>query len=361
MKNKNIILFSSGVSEQKGVLGDIMLALSKKGYSCSDWRKLFKCANDADHIALLPTLIKKIPTFDYAVLICEGHDLTTIRHGEAAEQVKTMRDNVLFEIGLCAMALGLSRTLLITDRDVRIPDDLIGVNKALAVKRILMPGGTEADRAANAEEIARQVDEYIRQTGETLHQVVIGAACSTACGYVSNFICRVLEHMDEEICFMADGRTEVRRVPLEKVYLHIMLLEEMQVDAEERLKPVKADLIKGRILTARSRPADFDCYFEGDALHIVDYPTNIVTSYDTARMVLELDADDAMDLNAQDRFVAKELNLYESTLRSILNRQHIGQIIRHFYASLPEKEQERMMARILDVVENRLTITRTRI
>ena len=361
MRNKNIILFSSGVSEQNGILGDIMVALSKKGYCCSDWRKLFTSANDVNHIALLPTLIKKIPTFDYAVLICEGHDLTTICRNNVTEQVKTMRDNVLFEIGLCSMALGLSRTLLVTDQDVRIPDDLIGVNEALAVKRIFMPGDTHATQSNCAEDIARQIDEYIDQTGDTLHQVVIGAACSTACGYVSNFISRVLEHIDDDIYITADRKTEVRKVPLEKVYLHIMLLEEVNADTEEKLKCVKADLIKGKILSARSRPADFDCYIEDNALHIVDYPTNIVTSYDTAKMILELDADDLLDLNAQKRFIAKELNLYESTLKSILNRQHINQIIQHFYAFLPDEEKARITDQVCDVVENRLTITRTRI
>ena len=359
MKNRNIILFSSGVSEQNGVLGEVRTALARRGYCCSDWRELFASANDANRIALLPTLIKKIPTFDYAVLICEGHDLTTICRSGATEQVKSMRDNVLFEIGLCAMALGLSRTILVTDRDVRIPDDLVGVNDALAIERINLYD--DAGQLCDAEGIARQIDAYVQETGDALHQVVIGAACSTACGYISNFVSRVLEHADEEICITMDGRTETMHLPIDRIHLHIHLLEEIDAEVEEKLTRVKAGLARGRISSARSRPANFDCYFEGDELHIVDYPTNMITSYETARMILELDADDALDQDAQRRFTAKELNLYESTLRSLLNREHIGQVIRQFYASVPESAQQRIADRVLDVVENRLTIQRMRL
>ncbi|HHU53869.1 MAG TPA: nucleotide-binding protein [Clostridiaceae bacterium] len=119
MKNKHIILFSSGISEEKGILDSLVSTLEVKGYMCSYWRDLFSGANDSDNIAILPMLIKKIPTFDYAILVCEGHDITTIQRQGTLEQVYTMRDNVLFEIGLCVMALGLSKTILVTDALVR--------------------------------------------------------------------------------------------------------------------------------------------------------------------------------------------------------------------------------------------------
>ena len=37
------------------------------------------CAKDSRNISLLPMLVKKIPTFDFAVLICEGHDRTMVQ------------------------------------------------------------------------------------------------------------------------------------------------------------------------------------------------------------------------------------------------------------------------------------------
>jgi len=132
---KNIVIFSSGISEQNGLTDSIKYTLDSMGYICVGWRDFFAGANHYDNIALLPMLIKKIPTFDFAVLIYEGHDTTHIFRGENSKVVRTMRDNVLFEIGLCAMAIGLNRTILVTDEDVHLPDDLYGKNGQIAIKR----------------------------------------------------------------------------------------------------------------------------------------------------------------------------------------------------------------------------------
>ena len=78
MRRQNIVIFSSRVSESNGILGYVKEALTVAGYNCGYWRDLFSGANDAQNIALLPTLRKKSPTFDFAVLICEGHDETII-------------------------------------------------------------------------------------------------------------------------------------------------------------------------------------------------------------------------------------------------------------------------------------------
>lgn len=78
-KNQNIILFSSGVSEESGLVAFVTEQLHKRGFNCYCWRELFRNSNDHNAIALLPMLIKKIPTFDFAVLICEGHDRTVLR------------------------------------------------------------------------------------------------------------------------------------------------------------------------------------------------------------------------------------------------------------------------------------------
>ena len=67
---------------------------------------------------------------------------------------------------------------------------------------------------------------------DNVQTAMIGAACSTACGYISNFISRVLEHIDDDIHITEDGETEIVRVPLDKIYLHIILLEEIDAATE---------------------------------------------------------------------------------------------------------------------------------
>lgn len=347
----NIVLFSSGVSEKNGTLDEISSSLRKRGYSCSMWRDLFATAHNADKIALLPMLIKKIPTFDYAVLICEGHDVTTMERDGDRENVRTMRDNVLFEIGLCTMALGLDKTIIVADDAVRLPEDLMGVSGESAVTKILLgsENGEYCDDngTLNGERIGKEIDEYIKLSSDITHQVVIGAASSTACGYVSNFLCRTLEHIDEEI--LVDGR--VITVSPEKVFIHIYLPE------ESGAKFYRDGLLKASVTAARDRPADFDCYFNGDEMHIVDVPTNTTTAYDTAKMILEMDADDDFDPDAEKRFTSKELKLYKNTLTALINRKYISEIINRHYAKDDDGRKEKMIEKVMDILQNRLFIS----
>jgi len=347
MKNNNIIIFSSSTSEKNGLLNNIQTGLSLKGYNCSIWRNLFSHARNMNHVALLPTLIKKIPTFDYAILICEGHDLTTIRRDSKTLQVKSMRDNVLFEIGLCTMALGLKRTILVTDSYVHLPDDLIGLNDTIALKQFIL---------SDFEQIVHEIDDYIKQTGDVLHQVIIGAASSTACGYISNFIFRILEHINDDINFSYAGKTFSMKVPLNKVFLDIVLPSNITPDILESLRKESRNLTQGCIYTARNRPVYFSCTFQNNELHIIDYPTNIVTSYDTAKIILNMDADDTLDYNAEQRFTTKELNLYESTLKSLLTPEFAAQVVEEHYPSFSENNKRKLMEQITDVICNRLSI-----
>ena len=366
MINRNIVLFSSGVSEQSGLLSALNHALTEKGYTCAYWRDLFRNARDEHNIALLPMLIKKIPTFDYAILICEGHDTTTIRRGDTAQSVQTMRDNVLFEIGLCVMALGLSRTILVTDPVVRLPDDLVGVGKTSALKRVLyQPSDPHSIRHANEEVLSHiaqierasaEIDSYIRQSGDVLTPVVIGAASSTACGYVSNFIFRTLEHIEKGIQDTDSG--EILYFSPDRICMHIVLPETFDAETSGKAEKALAKYRKAAVLFARNRRAEFRYFIRDDMLHIVDYPTSVVTSYDTARMILNMDADDTLDTSAAARFTAKELNLFEATLRAMLTREYLTQVVREQYAALPEDEREKIITDVLCVICDRIEIIR---
>lgn len=50
----------------------------------------------------------------------------------------------------------------------------------------------------------------------------------------------ISEHIDGDIYIMLHGKNEIRRIPLEKIYLRIMMLEEINAAAEEKQKLVKA-------------------------------------------------------------------------------------------------------------------------
>lgn len=357
MTNKNIVIFSSGISEKSGLTEGIKSRLNEMGYACSAWRELFSSAHDMSNIALLPMLIKKIPTFDFAVLVCEGHDVTYISRGERSETVKTMRDNVIFEIGLCAMAVGLNRTILVTDRDVHLPDDLRGVHGELALKRIEFPFESDGIRV-DTDSICRQIHLHIEQEKERINQIVIGAAASGACGYAANFVCRTLEHIDDEMTVWVDGEEKRMRVAPDKVHIHIIFPDTLNKEILDAIREEQQYLHRGSIPTARSRAAEFYFCFKGDEMHIIDYPTNIATSYDTARIILQMDADDTYDEKASTRFVEKEMALFESTLKTVLGESFIRQVIEEHYPVASDTQKEKMLRNVLDVVSNRLSVTR---
>jgi len=97
---------------------------------------------------------------------------------------------------------------------------------------------------------------------------------------------------------------------------------------------------------------------EKDGIHIYDYPTTLVTSYDTARMILDIKADDDEDPLARTRFYQKELDFFGVTLRIILNKNFISEKVNSYYPSLPDEEKDIMIQQILYIVEHNFLIER---
>ena len=375
MRKQNIILFSSGVSEGNGILFAVRDAFEKLGYQCSYWRDLFRGANDPQNIALLPVLIKKIPTFDFAVLICEGHDKTQLVRGGKLEVVSTMRDNVVFEIGLCTMALGMNRVILLTDGQARLPEDLTGVHQETAVKVIeyrpedrktyeraageaaeyLNAVGRQEDMYSGITDMVRDADAFIRENQSVLAPTVIGASVSTASGYVSNFVLRTLEKCNEG--FELDNSGKLTFFPDEKIFFHIVLpirySEQTPASAKNKMRQLRT----GRVPSARFRAAEFQFRIIGDEMHIIDYPTTLATSYQTARLILGMEADENADPKAEERFNAKELDLFGHALTALFRESFIDSTVRHFYHDDTKEEEDRLISRLLGMVR-RVSIER---
>jgi hypothetical protein len=74
----------------------------------------------------LSDLLSALNTFDFAVFIFQPNDVTTIR----SNTFSTVRDNVIFELGLFLGRLGKDKVFYLTDRsitDLHLPTDLIGL------------------------------------------------------------------------------------------------------------------------------------------------------------------------------------------------------------------------------------------
>lgn len=76
----------------------------------------------------LDDLIKALSKYDFAIFVFKPEDVSKIRKEEYA----TVRDNVIFEMGLFIGKLGKDRTFYITPRGEKfhLPTDLIGFNPA---------------------------------------------------------------------------------------------------------------------------------------------------------------------------------------------------------------------------------------
>lgn len=346
MKRKtNVVIFSSGISEQKGLTDRIKYGLEARGCECCCWRELFASSNHAERIALLPMLIKKIPTFDFAVLICEGHDKAVmVRNGENVE-INAMRDNVLFEIGLCSVALGMDKVILLADKEVRLPEDLEGIDGQTALKEFFLP---EHSDTAEFDRLTDDIIHYIDKNSRIFSPVVVGASASTASGYVTNFVFRCADSVYNGFI---DKQTQQKIIPEKgKIKMEIYIPYVFTADASAAARKKQAELRTGIIPSARRRQLEFNYTVEDGCIIIRDYPTTLVTSYNTARTILNLKADDSADPNAQARFVAKELDLFESALNSLISKSYFENYVRYYYndETIPSEKELEKMAELVD-------------
>ena len=153
MRQQNVIVFSSG--KNKRVAHVIVRGLDESICKAVVWDEFFgKIYGDeytlTKSYALFPFLMKKIPSFDYAIIVA-GDDDRMRKNGADGQEFVTARDNVIFELGLCAMALGDKRVIILHHEDVRLIDDLRGYGEE--AQRLIRAGenGAYHVTASNAE------------------------------------------------------------------------------------------------------------------------------------------------------------------------------------------------------------------
>lgn len=330
MNKQNVIIFSAGESLRNGKVHYIKAQLTKKNISCTVWNDLFNQANDQNHLALLPTLIKKIPTFDFALVIAEGVDLTLLRQ---QENVTSIRDNVIFEIGLCVMGLGCERVILLKEKNVRIPDDLIGKN-GIGLYCLDFDQQTFIEKVQEAEQImARQlptqmIDEivqYILDQAKNISPVFVGASISLAESYFNNFVLRLVEHLDQPIYDATHHPIKPKQIQI-TIILPLFLEENIKTMIQNYYQRHHFDHFY--IDDAGTRSIYFMGKMIHSTLHIVDIPTSITASYSVVRTILNIDSDAVCDENAEERFKAKEMMMFQYALLKFIKEDYLNNRLR---------------------------------
>ncbi len=89
---------------------------------CTVWKQgIFDLSGNA-----LDNLLNAVERFDFAIFIFQPDDVSRIRE----ETVRTVRDNVIFELGLFVSRLGKERVYFLVPKDseeIHMPTDLLGV------------------------------------------------------------------------------------------------------------------------------------------------------------------------------------------------------------------------------------------
>lgn len=113
-------LFIGSSSESYDVASACNACLDRK-VEVTIWDKIFNSGGDT-----LTSLTEKAKNVDFALFIFRPEDLTMMRDNPKP----TVRDNVLFELGLFIGALGKDRCFILKPRneDLHMPTDLLGVN-----------------------------------------------------------------------------------------------------------------------------------------------------------------------------------------------------------------------------------------
>lgn len=333
-RRQNVIIFSAGESVRNGKVEYIKDKLEKNNIICMDWRDLFSSAHHSEQIALLPALSKKIPTFDFALVVAEGVDEVRLR-GES--EIKAMRDNVVFELGLCVMALGADRVILLAEDCVHIPDDLIGIGK-IGVEHIAYSSDYLDESLTLVEETIQnklkryeaQLDlqlgsviKHITFNADTVSPVFIGAAVSSAEAYYMNFIVRLLENTGKG--FRRKGRHGVTYSFPDSFSIKIIFPVSVNSFTRSAISKYYSDnkIQEFEIENAGTRGLFFNGYYNEDEneLTVIDIPTSVTASYSVVNSILNIASDDDYDLSAEERFVTKEMDVYEYSLKKLFTAE----------------------------------------
>lgn len=106
----------------------------------------------------LEALEKVVAESDFGVAVAMFEDIVETARGD---RTPTMRDNVLFELGMFMGRLGRKRSILVypQQKGLKLPSDLHGLTPASYVP------GDEADLAARLGPVCTEIRKVVRQFG----------------------------------------------------------------------------------------------------------------------------------------------------------------------------------------------------
>jgi len=144
--------------------------------TCSHWlQPVTWCDSNVFNLnqSTLHSLIKNSRKHEYGIFVATRDD-NIIKRGKKS---RTMRDNVLFELGLFLGSLGYTRTFLIAENNIGLPNDYAGITISFFDKRI----------TGSLENKVDKIIKTIERTKDTFNIKMIPST-GLAYGYYENYI-----------------------------------------------------------------------------------------------------------------------------------------------------------------------------
>lgn len=211
----------------------------------------------------LETLLNEASLFDFGIMIATKDDFTASRD----DIFETVRDNVVFELGLFLGRLGTNRAFVLQEKDAKLPSDLLGIT----IPRFEITGPLDSNYDLN-----KEINNIIKLIKSKITLGELGLLPSTvlAIGYFENFVsmvCDALHGLEEiningklyddfqfNIVIPKDLDADIKKRA--KIYFKKKKLEEIKLDTNGRSYPIYIQ---------------FDEENNGKTLVLFDMPTTI--------------------------------------------------------------------------------------
>jgi len=154
--------------------------------TCSHWLEpIIWCDNNVFNLnqSTLHSLIRNSRKHEYGIFIATRDDFLIKRWKKS----KTMRDNVLFELGLFLGSLGFTRIFLIAERKIGLPSDYAGITISIFDKT----------KKNSLEEEIDKIIKTIEKTKDTFNIKMIPST-ALAYGYYENYILPITKIAKEQ-------------------------------------------------------------------------------------------------------------------------------------------------------------------
>jgi hypothetical protein len=266
----------------------------------------------------LESLVNANMMFDFAVYIFTPDDDLKTRK----KNVKTMRDNVLFEMGFSLGRLGINRSYIITEETVNIPSDLHGIS----ISKFKKPGNKNYKDAVKKAclEIKQILEEQAANT-----ELGFLPSTTTAIGYFSNFLARVCDLLRKDVKSLTINGKEWKKNDKEDNFrITVIIPEKLAYIGPQRLDDTlkEINLKSIPIKNPNQDPAkpgrDYPLYAKadidtGDLLQLYDLPTTLFSSIRAIEMIVHKNNIGKNKL--EDILQLRELKNFEQTLRMLLD------------------------------------------